>query len=48
MNENLAVRKRAAAYEVVAFTHFTEDHLSEVARRARRFAVNSRNPLGNA
>jgi hypothetical protein len=46
MNEDLAVTKRPPAYEIVAFIHFTEDHLREVARGARRFAVNSRNALG--
>jgi hypothetical protein len=46
MDEDVAVRKRPAAYEIVAFIHFTEDYLRQVARGARRFAVNSRNPLG--
>jgi hypothetical protein len=46
MDEDVAVRKRPATYEIVAFIHFTEDYLRQVARDARRFAVNSRNPLG--
>ena len=48
MNENLAVRERPAAYEIVAFVYFTEDHLREVTRGARCFAVNARNPFGYA